>query len=576
MSKFKLYSYQQEALEVIQAEFKNNVFKQLVVLPTGSGKTFLMAAVAKHFNKKVLIIAHREELIQQAYKKIKLFWRKADIGICKAKKNELNHQIVLGSVQTCVSPKRLVQLKKENFEILMIDEAHHSTAKTYQKIINELGFSGDNKKLLVGLTATPMRSDKKNLGDLFDKIVYSKTISEFIESKFLCPITGRRILTSFNLNGVKSKMGDFAVGELATAVNSKERNQFVFEKFQEYSSGRKALIFCADVKHCHDLAQLFNENGIKAKAAWGNMKKDDRKKVLKNFASGKTQVVMSCGILTEGFDEPSIQTVVMARPTKSKGFYIQMIGRGLRKHPKKEFCLILDFTDVYHNLNSIISLKKTIPSAKVIIDQTNNTGHGELRINTLEDIDEEFDILGNYTKLPINFIWIPIGDNEFSLADDDRNEIVIQPLKDKFIAEIFYRNNETQSIVSNPKTFEQCLKACERFAEKNLNVTFSDLSSPWLKTAKNQKPTSTQIKILKENKAFNNKINKLKAFLQIKTIFALRAKKKRLQGNNITARQKYILRLSGVPSNNTTKKEASDLILRLKTFEDKYGFKYLN
>lgn len=576
MSKLKLRDYQQEALEAIQAEFNNGIFKQLIVLPTGSGKTILMAAIVKHFNKRVLLIAHREELINQAEKSFRKYWHKADIGICSAKRKDFNNQIILGSVQTCFRQKTLKQLKKKSFDILMIDEAHHATAKTYQKIIRELGFGEKTKKLLIGVTATPMRSDKKHLGDLFEKIVYSKAIGELIESKTLSHVLGRRILTSFNLNKVKTSMGDFAVGELATAVNSEERNQFVFEKFKEYSSDRKAIIFCANVKHCHDLTQIFNDHGIRTKAVWGQMKKEDRRKSLRSFSSGKTQVITSCGILTEGFDEPSIQTIVMARPTKSKGFYIQMIGRGLRKHPKKEHCLILDFTDVYHNINSIISLKKTIPEAKVITDKTNSTGYGELRINTLEDIDEEFDILGNYTSLPINFIWIPIGDHEFSLTDDDRNEIIILPLNDKFIAELFCKNHESQSIVSNPQTFEQCIKICELFAKKNLKITFSDLNNSWLEAASNQKPSLAQIEILKKNNCFDNKISKLEAFLRIRKISASQSKETRLHSNDITAKQKYILKLFGVTSGCTTKKEANDLILRLKTFENKYGFKYLN
>ena len=204
------------------------------------------------------------------------------------------------------------------------------------------------------------------MGDFFDKIVYSKTAGELIQAGHLSPISGRRILTSFNLNKVRTRMGDFAVNELASVVNTKDRNKFIVEKFKEHCPTRKAIVFCVDVKHCQDVAQVFNSHGIIAEPVWGNMDKDQRKKVLKGFSKGNIQVVTSCGVLTEGFDEPSIQAIVMARPTKSKGLYIQMAGRGLRKHPGKEDCLILDFTDQYHNLNSIISLNKAIPEAKYI------------------------------------------------------------------------------------------------------------------------------------------------------------------------------------------------------------------
>jgi superfamily II DNA or RNA helicase len=140
MSLVTLREYQQEALEEVYKWFIAGLNSQLIVLPTGSGKTILMAAIGQHFNKRLLLLAHREELIQQAVEKFKLYWPEADIGICKAEREEISHQIVIGSVQSCSRPKRLVKLKEQGFEILLIDEAHHASADSYQKIIEELGF----------------------------------------------------------------------------------------------------------------------------------------------------------------------------------------------------------------------------------------------------------------------------------------------------------------------------------------------------------------------------------------------------------------------------------------------------
>ncbi len=141
MARLKLRDYQQKALKAVQDEFKKGVCNQLIVLPTGAGKTIIMASIARHFDTKVLLLAHREELIKQAVEKFKLYTPDADIGICKAKKNELDHPIVIGSVQSCFQPKRLEQLKKQNFSILMIDEAHHTESQSYQKIIKSLNLS---------------------------------------------------------------------------------------------------------------------------------------------------------------------------------------------------------------------------------------------------------------------------------------------------------------------------------------------------------------------------------------------------------------------------------------------------
>ena len=159
-----LRDYQEEALNSVIKDFQGEVHHQLIVLPTASGKTFVMAAIIKHYKLKVLVVAHREELLLQAQDKIKQYWPEADIGICKAERKEFDHQIIIGSTQTCSRPRCLKQLKKKGFDILMIDETHHAPASTYQRIIKELGFGDKTKKLLIGVTATPMRSDKKQLG----------------------------------------------------------------------------------------------------------------------------------------------------------------------------------------------------------------------------------------------------------------------------------------------------------------------------------------------------------------------------------------------------------------------------
>lgn len=565
-----LRDYQESALNSVIKDFQGGVNRQLIVLPTASGKTFVMAAVAKYFNKKVLIVAHREELLLQAQDKFKLYWPEADIGICKAERKEYNHQIVIGSTQTCSRPGCLRQLKKKGFDILMIDETHHAPASTYQRIIKDLGFGDKTKKLLIGVTATPMRSDKKQLGDFFDKMVYSKTAGELIQSGHLAPVSGRRILTSFNLNKVHTRMGDFAVNELASVVNTKDRNKFVVEKFKEHCPTRKAIVFCVDVKHCQDTAQAFNTQGIIAEPVWGNMDKDLRKRVLKGFSKANIQVVTSCGVLTEGFDEPSIQAIVMARPTKSKGLYIQMAGRGLRKNPGKEDCLVLDFTDQYHNLNSIISLNKAIPESKYIEADKPKVEREKVdrtpRINTLKNIDREFDVLGIHTS----FFWVDIGDDERSLTDDNKNEIVIRPTDSGFVADLF-SNGNVKSICSNQVHLKDCIKICEDYARNNLKITYAALNGSWLANARKLKPSEKQIEILRQHSVDTRRISKAEACLKIQTIFARSSKEKRLHGNMLTPPQKTYLEQHGMRTDNLTRHDAFVMIQKIKQGE-RFGY----
>ncbi|MFH1254647.1 MAG: DEAD/DEAH box helicase [bacterium] len=530
-SKITLRDYQREALNSVISEYKNGINRQLIVIPTAGGKTLVMAAIAKHFKKRVLILAHLEELIQQAEDKFRLFWPEVDIGIYKAERKELDHQIIIATVQTCSRPGNLKQLKKNDFDILMIDETHHAPAKSYQRIIKDLGFLDNPEKLLIGVTATPMRSDKKELGQIFSKLVYSITIGELIKAGYLSDVVGRRVLTSFNLSNVPSDKGDFVARELATVVNTKDRNKFIVNKFKEYAANRKAIAFCVNVKHCHDLAEGFNSQGIKAEAVWGEMDKEQRKKVLSDFAEGKIQVVTSCGVLAEGFDEPSITAIAMARPTKSKGLYTQMVGRGLRIYPEKENCLVLDFTDRYHNMRSIVSLNQVIPEAKIIGDKEDQSSGQQnkkriSRIKTLKDVDHEFDVRGIAT----DFFWADIGDDEISLVDDFGVEIVIKPHEKGFVVTTYDINVEIYAFLTQTPLFN-CIKLCEKYAHENLSMNFTDLNGSWTQSALNKPPSQKQTNILKMHNADKNITNMLEASHKIQTIFAIERKKSRNKAN---------------------------------------------
>lgn len=552
MSFIQLREYQEEALNVIAKALSDGISKQLIVLPTGSGKTILMAAIAKHLNKRTLILAHREELIQQAFEKFKLYWPEADIGICKAERDETNHHIVIGSVQSCSKSKRLASLKDSAFDVLLIDEAHHATAESYQKIIKELGFHTDQTKLLLGVTATPNRSDKDSLGETFEKVTYSRSISTMIKAGYLSPAIGRKILTNFSLQNIKMQNGDFSICELAEIVNTPERNAFIAEKYKAYATDRKGVAFCVDVAHCKDLSASFEKVGITSKAVWGEMPTEERRNVLEDLKAGRIQVAMSCGVLTEGFDEPSISCIAMARPTKSQSLYIQCIGRGLRLWPGKQDCLVLDFTDKGHSLDIVMSLSKTMPNTLEIHESP--TGEREkiektAKIEVIEECDTEFDLLGC-----AKFIWVPIGDNEWSLMDDDRNEIIMRSNENGYIADIYINGSKT-SIVSNPIPIEYCSGVCEDYARRHLKIAFADLKTPWM--SKQSAPTKSQIEFLQKNNAFKNKMNKGEASIEIRKILALKNKQRRQMENEpITSKQMYALTQFGIDTKNMSKLQA--------------------
>jgi hypothetical protein len=462
---------------------------------------------------------------------------------------------------------------------MMIDEAHHSVSDSYQKIINTLGFIPEkSRKLLIGVTATPQRADKKGLGNTFDKIVFSRSIGTMIKAGYLSPVIGRKILTNFVLKKIRSSNGDFSISDLAEAVNTPERNSFIVDKFKTYAKGRKAICFCVDVQHCKDLAESFNKEGIASAAVWGDMPTEDRKQVLSDLKTGKIKLATSCGVLIEGFDEPTIDAVVMARPTKSPGLYIQSVGRGLRLWPGKENCLVLDFTDRSHNLDSIMSLSTAVPEAAVIGEKIEVEGREEIdkipKFECLDEIDSEFDILGAR-----RFAWISIGDDEWSLLDDEKNEIIMRPEGKGYTAILYCPDGSRHDVTNTSLPIEYCSGVCEDYARKNLKIAFCDLSeATWMK--RDEAPTQGQRTYLESQNAWDDNFTKARAALEIRKIISLQNKQRRL-GNYqrsllndepITQMQKYFLIARGIDISNMTKLQAIQTISKIKQDElVKYG-----
>lgn len=557
-----LRDYQEECLTTVLNEYHAGTYRQLVVLPTGSGKTVLMAAIAKQFNKKTLIIAHREELLQQAIDKFKLFWPEVDIGLCKAEVNEIDCQVVVGSIQSCYRPQRLAKLKEQGFDLLMIDEAHHSISDSYQSVINGLGFSESNSsRLLLGVTATAGRD---GLGDIFERITFNRSISTMINAGYLAPVVGRKILTNFSLEKIRVQNGDFSVSDLAEAVNTTERNHFIVNKFQEYACDRKSIAFCVDVQHCKDLAAAFKAHGVDCAPVWGDMPPEERKRALSDLKHGRIQVATSCGVLTEGFDESSISCVVMARPTKSQTLYVQSVGRGLRIHPLKENCLVLDFTDLHHNLDSIMNLSSLIPEAfqdeelpESELQEREEIDHTP-KITALEEIDKVFDILGRQ-----NFIWTDIGDSELSLQDDLKREIVMQPKESGYVAMLYHADGASEQIIDTPLPLGYCQGVCEDYARRNLKVAFADLSTSWYNGE--GPPTKGQREYLENLGAYREGMTKTEAAFELRHRIALKNKSRRkMSFEPLTDKQKYYLNANGIKTENMSKLQAMREISKLK------------
>ena len=336
----KLRPYQQEAKDSIFKEWKNGIKKTLLVLPTGCGKTIVFAKVTEQCvqdGDRVLILAHRGELLDQAADKIA---KSTGLG-CATEKAEQTclgswFRITVGSVQSLMREKRLGRFPADYFNTIIIDEAHHCISDSYQRVLEHF----PDAKIL-GVTATPDRGDMKNLGTVFESLAYEYTLPKAIKEGYLSPIKAVTIPLKLDLSGVGVQAGDFKAGDIATALDPYLNG--IAEEMQKYCQNKKTVVFLPLVKTSQKFRDILNEYGFRAAEVNGDS--PDRAEILEDFEHDKYNVLCNSMLLTEGWDCPSVDCIVVLRPTKVRSLYCQMVGRGTRLSPDtgKDHLLLLDF-----------------------------------------------------------------------------------------------------------------------------------------------------------------------------------------------------------------------------------------
>lgn len=334
----ELRPYQQEARAAVEGQWDEGVRRTLLVLPTGCGKTIVFAKIAEDCVKagqRVLILAHRGELLDQAADKIK---KSTGLGCAveKAEQTSLDswYQVTVGSVQTLMREKRLSQFDPGHFGTIIIDEAHHCISDSYQRVLQY--FEDSN---VLGVTATPDRGDMRNLGNYFESLAYEYTLPKAIREGYLSPIKALTVPLKLDLSGVGVNAGDFKAGDLGGALAPYLHQ--IAEEMVKYCWDRKTVVFLPMVKTSQKFRDILCEKGFRA--AEVNGESQDRAQVLADFDSGKYNVLCNSMLLTEGWDCPSVDCVVVLRPTKVRSLYSQMVGRGTRLYPGKDHLLLLDF-----------------------------------------------------------------------------------------------------------------------------------------------------------------------------------------------------------------------------------------
>jgi ATP-dependent helicase IRC3 len=349
----ELRPYQRDALTAIEAAALRGVQRQVVSLPTGAGKTVIFAHLVVEQHARTLILVHRDELVHQTLDKLAMVAQGTalDIGVVKAERDEHAGDVVVASVQTLQRAARLQRLA-QTFGLIVVDECHHALpANSYGRILAHVGAGQEDGPLTVGYTATPYRPNNDPIitaGDkdgCFDEVVYTLPLMGLVAQGYLSPIVAKGIfLEGLDLAAVRTRHGDYVEHDLAEALMAADAPEHLVRGYEELAPERRALLFCPTVEMTYAVEHAFRRAGLAAASVVGETPTDERQAIYQQVRAGTLNALVSCAVLTEGFDEPSIDCIMLARPTKSKVLFYQCIGRGLRLWPTKENCLLIDAT----------------------------------------------------------------------------------------------------------------------------------------------------------------------------------------------------------------------------------------
>lgn len=366
MSILSLRDYQHEAIGAVRQAWAEGVRRAAIVLPTGAGKTVVFAhigAIMHERGVRSLILAHRDELIEQAAAKVRAVAPGLRVGIVKAERREIRgRDIVVASVQSLARQARRDEVAAAGLRLVIVDEAHHAVADTYMAVLRDLGcFETDPLAgaYALGVTATLGRTDKVALGQVWEKVVFKRDIVTLIRQGYLVNAKGVRVrVEGLDLSKVARSRGDYRDGALSEAMHDALAPAAVARAYVEHAKDRSGVLFAPTVAMAYEMAEALRAEGISAVGLDGTMATADRRALLADHARGDVQVICNCMVLTEGWDAPWCSAVVIARPTSSAPLFVQMAGRALRPYPGKRDAMIIDVVGVTgrHRLASVVDL----------------------------------------------------------------------------------------------------------------------------------------------------------------------------------------------------------------------------
>ena len=511
-----LRPYQQEALDAVVLNANNGISKQLVVLPTGAGKTviFSQLPIIKPDTLPMLVLAHRSELLEQAKSKILASNPTLTVEIEQADRKAGKVDVVVASVATLGrnNTPRIEEYPKDYFKSIVIDEAHHAAAPSYRRIIDF--FSPD---FLLGVTATPQRSDSTRLIDVFDEIVYYRTIQDLIKDGWLAPLVGYRVKTSTDISEVEIQNGEYSQSQLEEKIDNPERNAHVVAAYRNLAMDKKALVFASGVRHAENLAISFRQASVETAVIVGSTPREEREKILAQFAKGQISVIVNVGVLTEGFDEPSLEAIILAKPTRSTLLYTQIVGRGTRLFEGKENCIIIDIADTTKGkkpigLPTLLGMPpdfdlqgQSLTDVAEKFEELEAYCPGEaVRVLNPDDIDVAYTRINLFMPPPPNpvvleyskLVWAEIAEDEFHLGLNNNESMRIKcDTLGRWNVTIHDNHQKSTRVLGITPDMREAFARSDRWIQSNRasSVSLLDSSATW----RADSPTDSQQKLLK-------------------------------------------------------------------------------
>ncbi|KAI0111818.1 P-loop containing nucleoside triphosphate hydrolase protein [Daldinia grandis] len=538
----RLRDYQEECIQAILNSLKNGHKRLGISLATGSGKTVIFTQLIDRIKNdsneatQTLILAHRRELVEQAarhctsaypHKRVEI-----EMGNIRASGTA---DITIASIQSINSSDRINKFDPNRFKLILVDEAHHIVAPGYLRTLEHFGLDKkrDDSPALVGVSATLSRTDGLRLGAAIDEIVYHKDYVDMIGDKWLSDVIFTTVASTADISNVGTNSGgDFQTRELSTVVNTKQVNEITVRSWLAKASERRStLVFCVDLSHVDGLTETFRRFGIDAKFVTGDTPKIERGKILDAFRRQEFPVLINCGVFTEGTDIPNIDCVVLARPTRSRNLLIQMIGRGMRLHPDKTDCHIIDMvssltigivtTPTLFGLDpSELVEKATVKDLQRLKDSKETVDVNISRNINFVEYDSVFDLIADTSgERHIRAIspnaWVQVRPNKWVLCGPGGNYIRLekgeQPEeKDDFIA---WEVRALPAIVTKSRyapprrllktsTFADAVHGCDKYASEKYPHYLISRSQRW----RIGSPTDGQLEFLNKLRGENDKL----------------------------------------------------------------------